>query len=296
MTLHGSSLYIPTNGIQLHVRHAGAESDPLLILLHGFPDFWYGWNRQIPSLSQAGYHVIVPDQRGYNLSEKPSRVSEYTISELAKDVIGIIDFFGREKTILAGHDWGAAVAWYIGMVYPQRLERLIVVNVPHHAAMNRALQKPVLRQLLKSWYMFYFQIPGLPEFGLSTRKFNPLEKALVSTARPGSFSAEDLQEYRKAWAQPGAITGAINWYRAIMRQGLASGKTRFTNHFKKRVSVPTLLLWGDKDAFLEPFLADWSMEWVDHGKLVRFPEASHWILCEEPDQVSQEIIHFLKDD
>jgi pimeloyl-ACP methyl ester carboxylesterase len=286
---------IPTNGIRLHAVAAGAADSPMIILLHGFPDFWYGWHKQIELLAKAGFRVVVPDQRGYNKSDKPKKVDAYVVDELAKDIIGILDYYQRPSAIIAGHDWGAAVAWYLAMNYPERMTHLITVNVPHQAAMNQALTKPVLSQLMKSWYMFFFQIPYLPELMLSRNNFSALARTFLNTSRAGTFQENDIAEYRRAWLQENALTGGINWYRAMMQFGLKNGPTQSFNHFRKRIKMPTLLLWGNQDAFLAPFLADWSMDWVDEGKLVRFPTATHWLLFEEPDKVVQEMLQFLKD-
>jgi epoxide hydrolase 4 len=289
-----TSIFIPTNGIHLHAISSGPHDGPSVILLHGFPEFWYGWRHQIASLSQAGYRVIVPDQRGYNLSQKPASVDAYTIEQLANDVLGIIRFMGREKAIIAGHDWGAAVAWYLAMYHPQSIEKLIIANVPHQAAFNRALQKPVFRQLKKSLYFFFFQIPRLPEWGMLRKNCVQLRETLLKTSNPGTFQPGDLEEYVKAWSQTGALTGGINWYRAMMRMSLKLGQKRSNRIFQHRITMPTLLLWGDQDAFIEPFLADWSMQWVDHGQLIRFADAGHWVLHEKQVEVNQSILHFLE--
>jgi pimeloyl-ACP methyl ester carboxylesterase len=289
------TISIPTNGIRLHAQTAGPDDGPLVILLHGFPEFWWGWHRQIGSLAQARCLVAAPDQRGYNLSDKPGAVSAYTIDALALDVLGILDHFGRRKAVIAGHDWGAAVAWYLGMYFPERVERLIIANVPHQAAMSRALQKPVWEQLRKSWYIFFFQIPRLPEWAMRFPRFAPLRRTFLQTSRPGTFSPQDIERYAEAWHRPGALTGGINWYRAMARLALRLGQAEYNRRFEVRVRVPTLILWGDQDAFIEPFLADWSMDWVDDGRLVHFPLATHWLLHEEAGPVSQHMLDFMKE-
>lgn len=282
---------IPTNGVHLHAEVAGPEDGPLVILLHGFPEFWAGWIHQIGALARSGFCVVAPDQRGYNLSDKPARVDEYRIDLLAQDVTGIIDYFQRDKAAIIGHDWGAGVAWYTAMYYPERVERLGILNVPHFAAMNQALQKPDLRQLRKSWYMFFFQIPWLPVRLLRTG----LPATFLHSARTGAFTPEILGRFKEAWSQPGALTGGMNWYRAMFRQAASMGREAFTRKFQVRVTVPTLILWGDRDAYLEPYLADRSLDWVENGKLVHFPEATHWIQHEEPERVNNRLIDFLRD-
>jgi pimeloyl-ACP methyl ester carboxylesterase len=154
-------LFFESEGIRLHAVAAGARLAPLIILLHGFPEFWYGWRKQIGPLAAAGYRVVAPDQRGYNLSSKPPEVSDYAVPRLARDVLAIADQLGCERFHIAGHDWGAVIAWMVALQYPQRLHKLAIINVPHPSAMARALQTDP-RQWLRSWYMLFFQLPRLP--------------------------------------------------------------------------------------------------------------------------------------
>ncbi len=235
--------YLPfKNGdVGLHAVAAGPEDGPLVVLLHGFPEFWYSWHRQIEPLSAAGFRVIVPDQRGYNLSSKPVGVSSYAMPELVSDVIAIADQLGQRKIFLAGHDWGAAVAWSTALLHPQRVAKLVVLNVPHPSVMRKFLStRP--RQFRRSWYMFFFQLPWLPEALFSAFNFRAGSRSLLRSSRPGTFTAEDLAQYRAAWSQPGAITAMINWYRALFRT-----RIKFQN---KTVRVPTRILWGERDDFL----------------------------------------------
>ena len=153
---------LSTNGINIHAVEAGPSDGPLLILLHGFPEFWYGWRKQINHFAGSGYHVVVPDQRGYNLSDKPKGVSAYGLDDLSADVAGIIDHFGSEKAYLAGHDWGGVAAWWTAVKYPEKLEKLAILNVPHPVVMRKHI-KTSKAQRKKSWYVFFFQIPRLPE-------------------------------------------------------------------------------------------------------------------------------------
>jgi epoxide hydrolase 4 len=263
----------------LNAVTAGPEDGPAVILLHGFPEFWYGWRKQISPLAEAGFRVIAPDQRGYNLSSKPPDVRDYRLRELTADVIAIADQIGREKIFLAGHDWGAAVGWNAAMRYPGRIEKLAVLNVPHPAVMRRFL-KTSPRQMLRSWYILFFQIPRLPEWLFSRDG----ARALVESSRPGTFSAEDLERYREAWGQPGAVTAMINWYRALSRE----------IPVESRVSVPTRILWGVRDPFLMSAMAAESLKYCDHGELFEFPEATHWIQHEEPERVNQLLIEFFR--
>jgi epoxide hydrolase 4 len=262
----------------LNAVTAGPEDGPALILLHGFPEFWYGWRKQIGPLADAGFRVIVPDQRGYNQSSKPLRIRDYAVRELTSDVIAIADRIGREKIFLAGHDWGAGVAWNTAMRYPERIAKLAILNAPHPAVMRRFLRTNP-RQMLRSWYMLFFQIPRLPEF-LFLRDGG---RGLVRSSRNGAFLPEDLDRYREAWSQPGALTGMINWYRAL-----------YFTAAESRVSVPTRILWGMKDEFLLSEMARASVKYCDHGELIEFPDATHWIHHEEPERVNQLLIEFFR--
>src|SRR6266571_7764457 len=201
-------------GLRFHAITAGPKDGPVVVLLHGFPEFWYGWHRQIEPLVTAGFRVVVPDQRGYNLSSKPAGVAPYALTELVSDVLAIADQLGQDKIFLAGHDWGAAVAWSAALLHPQRIAKLAVLNVPHPAVMRKFLStRP--RQFLRSWYIFFFQLPWLPEALFSAFNFHIGSRSLLRSSRPGTFSTEDLAQYRAAWSQPGALTGMINWYRAL---------------------------------------------------------------------------------
>ncbi len=264
---------------------AGPQHGPVVVLLHGFPEFCYGWRRQIEPLAFAGFRVIVPDQRGYNLSSKPSGVAAYALTELVSDVIAIADQLGREKIFLAGHDWGAVVAWGTALLHPRRLAKLAVLNVPHPSVMRKFLStRP--RQLLRSWYMFFFQLPWLPEALFSAFNFRIGSQALLRSSRPGTFSAEDLAQYHVAWSQPGALTGMINWYRALFRD-----RVKFSD---KIVRVPTRILWGERDAFLLAEMAHESVRYCTNAELFTFANATHWLQHEEPARVSELLIDFFR--
>jgi len=271
--------------VSLQAVAVGPHDRPVIVLLHGFPEFWYGWRRQIEPLAAAGFRVIVPDQRGYNLSGKPDGVSAYALTELVSDVIAIADQLGREKIFLAGHDWGAAVAWSAALLHPQRISKLAVLNVPHPSVMRKFLStRP--RQLLRSWYMFFFQLPWLPEIFFSAFNFRIVSRSLLRSSRPGTFSTEDLAQYRAAWSQPGALTGMINWYRALFR-----ARVKFSDNI---VRVPTRILWGDRDAFLLAEMARESLRYCTNAELFTFANATHWLQHEEAARVSELLIDFFR--
>jgi epoxide hydrolase 4 len=279
------TLYFENSSVRLHAVAAGPNNGPVVVLLHGFPEFWYGWRRQIEPLANAAFRVIVPDQRGYNLSSKPSSVASYAIPELVSDVIAIANQLGQQKIYLVGHDWGAAVAWSTALLYPERIAKLAVLNVPHPSVMRRYLSTH-LAQTLRSWYMFFFQLPWLPETSFSAFQFHLGTRSLVRSSRPGTFSAGDLGQYRAAWSQPGALTAMINWYRALFR---------FRMKFHDRtVRVPTRILWGERDAFLLSEMARESLRYCASAELVSFPQATHWLQHEEPGKVAQILVEFFR--
>jgi epoxide hydrolase 4 len=280
-----TSVYLPTNGIRLHCMTAGPQHGKPVILLHGFPEFWYSWRKQIQPLAEAGYRVLAPDQRGYNLSDKPDGIGNYQLDILVEDIVGLIDQFGDQKVNVVGHDWGAVVAWTLAIQYPEKLDRLVIINVPHPGIQKKTI-KVVPRQLLSSWYIGFFQIPFLPEFLLRARNWAGTVRALLGSSRPGTFRLTDLEKYRIAWNQENAITNMLNWYRALLRMPPAglSGV---------RVEVPVRMLWGVHDVALRRELAALSIDLCDDGQLTYFENATHWVHHEEPEEVNRIIIEFL---
>ena len=278
-------LWFEHEGVRLHAVAAGPADGPLAILLHGFPEFWYCWRKQIGPLAAAGFRVVAPDQRGYNVSSKPHHIADYSITNLTADVIAIADQLESGKFFLAGHDWGAAVAWTTARQYPQRLKKLAILNVPHPAAMVHTLRTDP-RQMLRSWYMVFFQLPRIPEARFSADNFAMGVKTLSVSSRPGTFTSDDFAQYRKAWSYPGTVTAMINWYRAFLRQRPRLGDPQ--------VHVPTRILWGQRDRFLLPELAQDSLQYCDSAQLTYFPEATHWLQHEEPEAVNAALVEFFQ--
>lgn len=281
--------YIEVNGLTLHVVQSGPLDGPLVILLHGFPEFWYGWQHQLEFLAETGYRVWIPDQRGYNLSDKPTSVRAYHLNTLTADVVELIKAAGRQKAFLVGHDWGALVAWWLAtdspanQPYSQWLDGLVILNAPHPVVSLRAILKNP-SQILKSWYIYFFQIPRLPEFLIERmerrRQFG--RGGLQASSRPGTFSSADLEEYHKAWLQPGALRGMVNWYRAFGRYFVRLAQATPT----VCISVPTLILWGAKDAFINPINAELSQQACENARLVFFEDATHWVQHEKAAEVN----------
>jgi pimeloyl-ACP methyl ester carboxylesterase len=288
--LHLEHTDIFTNGIRLHTVQAGRHDGPLVVLLHGFPEFWYGWRNQIDPLARAGYRVVAPDQRGYNLSDKPKGVASYRLVNMVEDIIGLLDALGREQGFLVGHDWGAAVAWEIAIRYPERIQKLAILNVPHPDVMNRfLLSNPA--QVRKSWYIFFFQLPFIPEAILRANDWEAAVRMLRLSSQPGSFSEEDIEQYRRAWWRRDAMTSMINWYRAVFRSAVR-GSWNPAQVPARRVKVPTLVLWGVNDIALSYQMAQPSVDLCDQGRLVPFEHATHWVQHDEAAGVNRELLAF----
>ena len=260
---------IEINGLSLHVVQAGPKDGPVAILLHGFPEFWLAWANQIDSLVAAGFRVWIPDQRGYNTSEKPKNLNAYRMDVLVDDICRLIDATGKKHVVLCGHDWGGAIAWRLVNKYPEKISRLIIVNSPHNAAISQRL-KSSFTQLLKSWYMFFFQLPWLPEYALRRNNFKALVKALCARSRQGSFTELEIENYRRAWSQSGALTAMLNWYRARFQHQLELDGNQ-------NIHVPTLLIWGAKDHAFDRDLASSSIELCEKGESKFIEEAGHWV-------------------
>jgi pimeloyl-ACP methyl ester carboxylesterase len=277
------SQIIEVQGNPLHVVQAGPEDGPIVLLLHGFPEFWYGWRHQIGWFAEAGYTVWAPDQRGYNLSGKPQGVAQYSMDALVGDVIGLIEVSGRAEVNLIGHDWGAAVAWGTAANYASRVRRLGILNVPHPAALRAALRES-WSQRFKSWYIAFFQIHWLPEMVLSILGPGWL---LRGSSKSDTFTVDELQRYKQAWSQKGALTGMLAWYRAAFRDVNSSFKTG-------RVAMPTLILWGDRDIALDKRTEDNSLRWCKQGRIIHYPDATHWLQHDKADAVNRELLEFIQ--
>jgi pimeloyl-ACP methyl ester carboxylesterase len=227
--------------------------------------------------------------RGYNLSSRPPDVSAYEPRRLAGDVAELIAERGAFRACLAGHDWGGAVAWVTAMAHPDVVERLAILNVPHPRRMIEALRRPGT-QLFRSWYMFFFQLPWLPERAVCAGDWRAFRHGFEHDARPGAFTPADIDRYREAWAQPGAVTATINYYRASMRRRASAQPGEI-----RPVQAPTLVIWGERDRHLGADLAEPDQADVPRlERVVRMPDASHWVQHDEPERVSALLIDFFK--
>lgn len=275
---------ITTNGIRMHYVTQG--TGPLVVLLHGFPEFWYSWRYQIPFLAEHGYTVVAPDLRGYNDTDKPR--TGYDVATLTRDIAGLVKGLGQEKAIIVGHDWGGALAWVFAASYPQVTDRLIVMNAPHPAAMMREFR--TLSQLRKSWYIFFFQIPWLPEYMLLRNNANEIGRMLRGAAIQKSvFPREVTAKFQQAMSKPGAMTAALNYYRQLFRRLPASSRDP-----RARVTAPTLLIWGEQDIALGIELTTGLEQWVGDLEIKRIPDSGHWVQQEQPEKVNQFMLDFLQ--
>ena len=273
---------VRTNGISLHVAFAGPPSGRPLLLLHGFPDFWWTWRAQIEPLVAAGFRLVMPDQRGYNTSEKPPGVSAYGRDTLANDAVGILDALRIQRATVIGHDLGGAVAWWIAHQHAERLDKLVVLNCPHPVVMERTLRSN-LAQLRRSWYILFFQLPLLPEAYFARADFVP---ALRWLEKASGCAKEDLAKYRDAWSQPGAVHAMIQWYRAAARVRPYQARNR-------SILAPTRLIWGTNDIALGEEMAAPSIAGCLEGRVVRVEGAGHWVHQRAAERVNTELLGFL---
>lgn len=268
--------------VRLRVAEAGPSDGPPLILLHGFPESIAGWHRQIRPLAEAGFRVVVPDQRGYGGSERPRGIAAYHLDRLAGDVIALARACGFDRFALAGHDWGGLVAWWTASFFPDHVERLAILNAPHPGIVRNYIRRHP-GQWVRSLYVGFFQLPRVPERWLLAGDARVLRRALTSTSRPGTFSRADLDGYVREWMQPGALTAMLNWYRAL---------ARLPRRDPPRVRMPALILWGRQDHALQPGLAEASLDLCDDGRIQWFPEATHWVQHEAADRVNEALKGF----
>ncbi len=272
------------NGVTLHVAEAGPQDGPPVILLHGFPEFWFGWRYQIGALAAAGHRVIVPDQRGYNLSDKPKGIANYDVDKLADDVVALAAHYTNEPVNLVGHDWGALAAWWTVTRHAQKIRKLAVLNCPHPQVWTSAMRNDPM-QRKASWYVRAFRVPVLPEWGLRRNNYAGILASLRESRAP--LSEEEAERYRTAWNQPGALTAMINWYRAVLRH-------RFEPIAPGSIKTPVQIVWGEKDRYALPALAAASKALCADAHLTFLPEATHWAAHDEPERVNAILLEFLK--
>ena len=274
--------YADIGDVRLHYVEAG--EGPLIILLHGFPEFWYGWRLQIEPLAAAGFRVVAPDMRGYNLSSRPEGVQAYDTDRLTADIRGLIHERGAQSALLVGHDWGGSVAWATAMKYPEVVDRLAILNAAHPRKLSQGLHHP--DQLRKSWYFFFFALPELPEIIVHANRWH-FFRHFLRDARP-AYTPEEMDRYIEAWSQPGAAAGMINYYRFAVGQPAKEAEMAL-----RPIAAPTLVIWGQRDTYLGPELAQPDHDDVPNlDRVERLPDASHWVHHDEAERVTQLLADF----
>jgi pimeloyl-ACP methyl ester carboxylesterase len=274
--------YITTNGINLHYVTQGEGE--LMLMLHGFPEFWYSWRHQIPEFAKD-FKVVALDLRGYNESDKPSKQSAYVMDEFIKDIEGVIKGLGYDRCVLVGHDWGGAIAWSFAYAHPDMVQRLIVLNLPHPAKFAEGFRTP--QQLLRSAYIFFFQLPLLPELLLQASDYQSIETAFKGMAvNKSAITQADIEAYKNAAAKRGALTATLNYYRNVWQQGLLS-------HNWGILDVPTLMIWGEDDTALGKELTYGTEAYVRDFQIKYISNCSHWVQQEQPQLVNQYMREFL---
>jgi pimeloyl-ACP methyl ester carboxylesterase len=277
--------HVDLTDVRLHLAEArgGGEDAPLVVLLHGFPEHWWSWRHQLEALSAAGLWAVAPDMRGYNASDKPEGVRSYDVERLVDDVAGIIRALGRTRATVVGHDWGGMVAWYFASARPEMLERLAILNCPHPVVIARHIFTPA--QLVKSSYIFFFQLPRLPERTIARGDFAAVRRMF---AKDG-IAREDIERHVEALRTPGALSAALNYYRAL-------GRRRFTFRMPKvrRIDAPVRVIWGDRDPYLGSEMAEPPARLVPEARVIHLPEASHWVQNAAHGEVSRLLVDFVR--
>lgn len=270
--------FVEANGLRFEVAECGA-GDRLALCLHGFPELNFSWRHQMPLLAAKGWRVWAPNLRGYGASSRPEGIDAYRIDRLVEDVAALIDVSGAREVMLVAHDWGAIIAWVFAIRAVRPLVRLVIMNVPHPKCAEREIRH--WHQLTKSWYIFFFQIPGLPERLLAANGGEAVKKAFLSSAADKArFPPDVLQVYADAALRPGALTAMLNYYRALLRRpdmrAIGDGM----------VQVPTLMVWGEEDVAIDIRCTDGTAQWVPQLELHRLPGVSHWVQQDAPEQVN----------
>jgi epoxide hydrolase 4 len=282
--------YMQIGGVRLHYVLTG-KADRLIVLLHGFPECWYSWRHQLKALKDV-FTVVAPDLRGYNLSNKPSRIEDYKINAVAEDILGLIRHLRFSKAAIVGHDWGAAIAWYIAFNYPEYLSKMVSMQVPPLQLWRKNMS---IEQALRSWYMLFFQLPFVPEWLLRLKDFAAIEWLFkYSTIQLGAITDADIAIYKEALKQPGALNASINYYRANISTFFNRRKEENINNHK-RVKVPTLFIYGEEDVAITPTTVQGIRDYIDAPyKEVRIPWSGHWVQQEAAALVNQELKSFLQ--
>jgi pimeloyl-ACP methyl ester carboxylesterase len=269
---------VEANGLSFVVDETG-EGDDVALFLHGFPESRWSWRHQMPLLASLGWRAVAPDLRGYGQSSRPAGVEPYRMEHLVEDTAALFEALGAKRRLLIGHDWGSLIAWSFAIERRLPLDGLVIMNAPHPATLARARKNP--RQWLRSWYVFYFQIPWLPEAAVTAFGGRAVNRAFRSMAVDKSrFTDEALEPYRKNALIPGAMTAMINYYRANF------GDLNRYGEDSPIIEVPTLMVWGEEDAAIGIEFTQGYEDLVSDFTLNRLPNVSHWVQQEAPEAVN----------
>ncbi|HEV2882891.1 MAG TPA: alpha/beta hydrolase [Pyrinomonadaceae bacterium] len=290
--------YAQLDEVRLHYAECGRRGERLVLLLHGFPECWYSWRHQLTALGGERFHVVAPDLRGYNLSDKPARVEDYRMEKLVGDVLGLMDHFGARDAAVVGHDWGAAVAWAVAARHPERVWKVASLQVP---PLGVWFANMTVRQAFSSWYMLFFQLPYLPEWQMSANDFAALERMFKKTSRPGTFTDTDLAVYKNALRQKSertnttALTAALNYYRANVFANLSRSPGGASQSGRGRIRVPTLFIYGERDFAIVPETVRDVGKYVDAPyRELRLANSNHWVQQESHAEVNAALSSFLE--
>lgn len=271
--------------VTIHLAECGPDTGKLMLFLHGFPENWYAWKKQLLYFGSKGFKAVAIDQRGYNLSSKPKYIHDYRIDMLAIDVFNIVrHYFKRKKVLLIGHDWGANVAWWTSLRFPEIIEKLIIVNVPHPVVMKKTMNNN-FRQMLSSWYIYFYQIPFIPEFFMSFSHGLLLASMITSSANKNAFDRRTMSYYRNSWSKE-TVTAMINWYR-----GMKLGSDKKLRSIKVQPDV--LVLWGLRDRFIKKENIEPSLKLCKKATCKVYPNNTHWVIHEAEDKVNKKILNFI---
>lgn len=279
------------DGVDLHFVVAGPDDGDLVLLLHGFPECWYTWRHQLPALADAGYRVVALDMRGANRSAKPAATSAYSLPRLAADAAGVVRAFDRDSAHVVGHDFGGLVGWHLAHDQPDVIDRLAILNCPHLSVYGRRVFTS-LSQLRKSWYVLYFQLPRLPEWGLAWDDYAVLDSLYRDNVDPEAITDDDVARFTQAFAREGTAHAMLDWYRALFRWYWRE-IARNRGVPAMPIRVPTLLVWGEADHALDAAMVDDHEEWVEDLRIDRFPDAGHWVHWDERERVTDALRSFL---